>query len=143
MIAISTILVWLIFAVGNIFLARWHASIIEKAIAAKKKTVILHGLWALAYAGVSFIPMIPHWLTAQWMCALLGISFAMLHASVFSVYLNRYRGLSDFSLSHTSKSWFDQLQCQMGFKTSKPVNITAFFLSIATLTFFIFKYPVK
>ncbi len=139
MIIFLTILSWVVFAIGNIFMAKWHVNIRDKAIAQKKKIAILHGVWAIAYIVISFLPMIPHWLTSKWMCSLLGFSFAMLHASIFPVYYNKYSNFPDFNLSKTSTSFFDRAQVWLKFKTSKFVNVAAFILSISSLIFFILK----
>jgi hypothetical protein len=122
---------------GNIPLARWHSALVDGAIKEKHKKAILHGMWAAAYIGISFIPMFFNWNTAKWSNILLGFSFAGLHASVFPVAYNRYRNLPDFNLSITSTALFDRGQVALGFKNSKAVNISSFIISVGLVIWYL------
>lgn len=138
MIPILFIILWLVVVFVNVLMARLHAHLVEVAIKENRKTAILHGAWAAAYVGLTMVPLFFHWNDLKWLNALNGVSYGLLHASVFPFWYNRYRHLPDFNLSTTSTSWYDRTLVRLGFKSAKVLMIGLLVIAVGLEIVFLF-----
>jgi hypothetical protein len=132
------VITWIALIPGNILLGKWQVSLVRKAINKGVAKAILHGFWAAAYAGVCAIPVIIYHVAWN-KAAILMISFAGIHASIFPIAFNWFDGNPAFNLSKTSTSIIDKIQVRLRFKTSFPFNFISFVISILLLILFIHK----
>jgi len=124
---VSRLIVWIIFVILNIVIAKSNDITRRKRIANKNSKQIEHFWYGLGYGILCAIP-----------CFLLKsytelFSLSLLHISVFPVMYNIYSKLPIFNLSKTSKAITDRLMVKLGLKSTKWVNIIAFCLSLLSL----------
>lgn len=121
------ITVWVIFAVGNIFIAELNDSTRRRRIANKNPKQIEHFWYALGYCilcGIVFYISRNYWELT---------SLLLLRSSVFAVAYNLFSENPAFYISGTTNSAYDRMLKFLGFKSSEvPVFIT-FIMSLLFL----------
>lgn len=118
------IIVWVIFAVGNVAVAEWNNSVRLKRIANKNPKQIEHGLYA---AGYTLLCLVIFYISRNyWELT----SLLLLRVGLFAIAYNKFSGNPGFYLSPTTSSRWDQLLRKIGFKSIEAVAIISFALSL-------------
>ena len=126
---VSRLIVWIIFVILNIVIAKSNDITRRKRIANKNSKQIEHFWYGLGYG---ILCAIPYFLLKSYTEL---FSLLLLRISVFPVFYNFYSKLPIFNLSKTTTSITDRLMVKLGLTSTKWVNIIAFVLSIILLIY--------
>lgn len=115
----------------NVFLGWWNVEIVMSRIVQGNKKQIEHGWWLFGYLVVC-LPM--EWAFNSWF----ALSVMLLHASIFPVSYNLFKGMPPFYLSKSTTSAFDRAMVKAGLKSSEVINLISEVVAIILFTISLF-----